>query len=130
MTWQQTWRMSVLSTVLAAAACLVFNEIYNQAFATNFSTIAGTTNIVASVLIGCTLMAIGYKLTITKGVKWLGWVNVVYGLLSFISIIGVLAFSLPLETESPELFPGLMIPMHFFPLLSFLIVQPFFKLSK
>jgi hypothetical protein len=35
--------------------------------------------------------------------------------------------SLPLDIEYPELFPGLVVPMHFFPAYAFLTIYPFFK---
>jgi hypothetical protein len=73
-------------------------------------------------------MASGYKLILAwKGENALGWINIIYSVLSFASIIGVIGYNLPLEIEFPEMFPGLVIPMHFFPILSFLTVYPFFK---
>lgn len=131
MTWKQTFSIGLLSTLLGSTACLVYAQIYTQAFGTDFSAIAGPANIIASVMIGCFLMALGYQAIMRwKGDKWLGWMNVIYCTFSYLSIIGVLGFNLPLETESPEMFPGLMIPMHFFPVLSFLTVLPFYKLQK
>jgi hypothetical protein len=34
---------------------------------------------------------------------------------------------LPLNIESPEMFPGLAIPMHFFSALFFFAVYPYFR---
>ena len=62
-----------------------------------------------------------------KGAKMIGWLNVLIAVLSFVSIIGVLGMVLPLDIESPEMFPGLAIPMHFFPALAFFAVKPFFE---
>ena len=56
--------------------------------------------------------------------------NLVIAVLSFASIISPISMSLPLDIESPELFPGLVVPMHFFPALAFFAISPFFKTQK
>ncbi|MFY7829537.1 MAG: hypothetical protein ACOVQ4_20560 [Flectobacillus sp.] len=105
-------------------------NIYNEALVVDFSKVAGISNIIAANTIGCLLMALGYMFIINwKGVKTIGWLNIVFSVLSFASIVGVMGFNLPLDTESPELFPGMIIPMHFFPILSILVIFPFFKLN-
>jgi hypothetical protein len=47
--------------------------------------------------------------------------------LSFASIIGAIGMTLPLDIDFPELFPGLVVPMHFFPALAYFAIAPFFK---
>lgn len=58
-----------------------------------------------------------------------GWLNVVIAILSFASIIGPIGMSLPLSIEYPELFPGLVVPMHFFPALAFMAIYPLFSIK-
>jgi hypothetical protein len=78
-------------------------------------------------MIGCILMALGYVIAARlKRPLLIPILNVLYCILSFASIIGVLSFKLPLDVEFPEMFPGLAVPMHFFPALSFLALVPFF----
>ncbi|MGB1319239.1 MAG: hypothetical protein ACPG5W_13565, partial [Flavobacteriales bacterium] len=55
-----------------------------------------------------------------------GWVNVAIVFVSFASILGPLSIALPLDVDFPELFPGLAIPMHFFPATIFFGLSPFF----
>tara|TARA_B100000614_G_C14443205_1_gene451119 strand:+ start:446 stop:688 length:243 start_codon:yes stop_codon:yes gene_type:complete len=62
-------------------------------------------------------------------VKLKGIVNVVIILFSFFSCLIPVSISLPLDVDFPELFPGLAIPMHFFPALIFFGVNPFFDKS-
>jgi hypothetical protein len=62
-----------------------------------------------------------------KGEKLFAWINLLICFFSFASIIGVLGMQLPLNIESPEMFPGLAIPMHFFPALFFFAVYPYFR---
>lgn len=130
MTWKQTFTMGIAGSLLSSLASLIYLNIYTEAFVVDFSKIAGTASIIASCIIGCLLLALGYKFAIQwKGTKTIPWLNIAFSILSFASIIGVLGFNLPLETESPELFPGMVIPMHFFPILSILTIFPFFKLN-
>lgn len=131
MSWGKLFALALLSSVLASAGCIIYSAIYKQAFYVDFSAVVGNSNMIAACSVGTILMTLGYKLGLAwKGAKVFGWLNVLYSLLSFASIAGVLGFNLPLEIEGPELFPGLVIPMHFFPVLAFFTILPFFKLNK
>jgi hypothetical protein len=128
MTIKQSALHTFSSAALASIACIIYNTIYSKAFDVNFSMVLNMGGIIGSCVFGCVLMATTYHIAIKwKGDKLLGWLNIVFALLSFVSIIGVLGFQLPISIESPEMFPGLAIPMHFFPLLGFLTIAPFFK---
>ncbi|MNE62419.1 hypothetical protein D3C87_152630 [compost metagenome] len=119
--------LGLTSGILSSVVCIAYNEIYSDAFRLDFSGILTTTGIVLSSILGCLLMSMGYVI-ISKLKKpvFIPWLNIVYCTLSFASIIGVLSYRLPLDMESPEMFTGLAIPMHFFPTLSFLALVPFF----
>ncbi|WP_426670465.1 hypothetical protein ACPPVU_04300 [Mucilaginibacter sp. McL0603] len=131
MNWKKELALSLASAFLSGLACVIYDQIYSRAFYVNFSKIINIRGIMVLSIIGCLLMSIGYILLIRwKGNKLIPWANVVYGVFSFASIVAVLSFKLPLDMESPELFPGLATPMHFFPVLSFLIVYPFFKINN
>lgn len=117
-----------VSSALSITACLIYNKVYSGSFYVDFSKVISPTSMIMTCFVGCTLMSLTYALII----RWrptlnLAWVNMVFAVLSFASIIMVLSFKLPLEIEFPELFPGLAIPMHFFPVLAFLSIVPFFK---
>lgn len=128
MIWKKFFELGLISSLLSTTACLIYAKIYSTAFYVNFGVIVGTTNMIAASAIGCFLMVIGYKLGIQwKGEKVIPWLNILYSIISFASITGVLGFNLPLDIESPEMFPGMVIPMHFFPVLSFLTIYPFFS---
>ena len=60
-------------------------------------------------------------------VKFKGIVNVAIVLFSFFSILLPITMNLPLDIDFPELFPGLAIPIHFFPALIFFGLTPFFN---
>ena len=117
-----------VSAALSITACLIYNKVYSGSFYVDFSKIISPTSVIMTCLVACTFMALGYMLvTRWKPLMNLGWLNILYTVLSFASIVMVLSFKLPLEIEFPELFPGLAIPMHFFPVLAFLAIVPFFK---
>jgi hypothetical protein len=130
MNWKQTFIMGVAGSLLSSLASIIYVNIYKEALAVDFSKIVGSSNIIAACTIACFLMAASYKLAIQwQGLKTIGWLNIAFSIISFASIAGVLGFNLPLDTESPELFPGMVIPMHFFPIVSLLTIFPFFKLK-
>ena len=120
----------LISALLAIVASLSYNLIYSSAFELNFGSVLTIGGIIGSTLIGCTLMGMGYYVGYKwKGEKSIPWINILISVLSFASIVGVLGIQLPLTMESPEMFPGLAIPMHFFPALSFFAISPFFKIK-
>ncbi|MCU0436585.1 MAG: hypothetical protein MUC49_01640 [Raineya sp.] len=131
MSWKQTFIMGIVGSLLSSLAGIIYLNIYKESLVVDFSKIVGISNIIAASTVGCLLMAVSYKLAIQwKGIKTIGWLNIAFSIISFASIVGVLGFNLPLDTESPELFPGMVIPMHFFPILSILSILPFFKLNN
>ena len=119
---------AVASALFAGMACIIYNSIYNTAMYLSFAKVINIGGMLGACIFASVLMALGYYL----GFKWksekaLPWINIIIVIVSFASIIGVLGFTLPLDVESPEMFPGLAIPMHFFPALAFLALAPFFK---
>jgi hypothetical protein len=116
---------------LASALSILYFQLYQSALDTAFDKIINPGAIIGSSVFGCVLIAIGtmflhkFKLEKFKGIY-----NLVVVVLSFASIIGPLSISLPLNIEAPELFPGLAIPMHFFPALVYFAIEPFFGKRK
>lgn len=129
MNWKQTFILGISGSLLSSLASIIYWIIYKEAMVVDFSMIVGVPNIIAACCMGCFLMAIGYKWALQwKGAQITGWIHSAYCVFSFATISGVFGFNMPLDTESPELFPGMIVPMHFFPVLSMLTIFPFFKL--
>jgi len=121
----------VLSSVLASIAGVIYFEIYQYLMLSEFNAIVNWGSIVGASTLGCLLMMLGYWiLTKFKLLKLMGWMNVLIAILSFASIIGAIDIALPLDIDYPELFPGLVVPMHFFPAMSFFGLAPFFIRMK
>ncbi|MFK8165715.1 MAG: hypothetical protein AB8H12_24920 [Lewinella sp.] len=121
----------IVAGILSGIAGIIYLNIYQEALGVDYGVIINIGSIVGSSIIGCMLMALGYAGLIKfKKEKLRGWLNILIAVLSFASIIGPIGMSLPLDIEFPELFPGLVVPMHFFPALAFLTIHPFFSTNN
>jgi MFS family permease len=125
--FKKAFLLGLLSGVLAGIASLIYERIYRSSLGADFSTTAAATAIMASSILGGILAAVGYWLA-DKFLKSNGEIvfNFVFTILSFATILAPLATRLPLDVESPELFPGLAVPMHFFPALAWYTLKPLF----
>lgn len=117
--------------ILASVAGVIFLKIYVELYFVDFSAVIDEVAIVFSSIIGCVLMGVGYIiLDKVKKPNLYGVLNILIMVLSFLSIVPVMAMTLPLEVDFPEMFPGMVVPMHFFPALAFFGLAPFFKKTK
>ena len=113
---------------LAALASVIYFNLYQATLGAAFDSIINLGSIIGASMIGCMFMTIGeYLLIKFKKERFRGFLNLLIITLSFVSMISPIGMSLPLEIEAPELFPGLVIPMHFFPALAFFAIAPFFN---
>jgi hypothetical protein len=119
--------LGLVSGVLAAVAALIYQKIYINSLGADFSTVVKPANIVIVCILAGLLASTGYGL-LTKWLPRAGEIifNFVLAILTFASILGPFATKLPLEIEMPELFPGLTVPMHFFPALAWFTLKPLF----
>lgn len=117
----------IIAGFLTGIAGIVYQTIYQEMYFVDYTAVVNTGAIMSASMIGCVLMAVGYyALYKTQKLNLKGWINALYMLLSFASIIPAMGMSLPLDVEFPELFPGLVVPMHFFPAAVFFGLDPFF----
>ena len=117
----------IIAGILTALAGIAYQRVYEDALFLDFSTVINPGSVAGASIFGCMLMAIGYELLERfKKSNLKGWLNVLITVLSFLSILGPFSMSLPLDIEFPEMFPGLAIPMHFFPAMIFFGLIPFF----
>lgn len=118
----------LVAGILAGIAGIIYLNIYNGAFGVDYNEMINIGAIMGSSLLGCMLMTLGYAaLAKFEKENLKGWLNILITVLSFASIIGPIGMSLPIDIEYPELFPGLVVPMHFFPALVFFSIYPFFN---
>lgn len=121
----------VVAGILAAIASLTYHYLYQSTLGADFDAVLSKVAIISSSLIGCLLIAAGYLILFKfNKEKFNGILNIIIVILSFASIFGPILMTLPLDIEAPELFPGLVIPMHFFPALAYFAIEPFFRPTK
>lgn len=125
---KKTFTHGIVAGIFASVASLIYFNLYQSTLDSAFDKIINIGSIVGSSIFGCVLMTIGYfLLSKFKKENLKGILNIVIAILSFASIIAPISMSLPLDIEAPELFPGLVVPMHFFPAMTFFAIEPFFR---
>jgi hypothetical protein len=119
---------SIVAGILAAIAANIYNRIYFFATEVDYSNIINPVSIFGLNLAVSLLAGMAYWLLMTL-FKTKGKVifNLVYSMGSFACLIIPISMTLPLSTPFPELFPGLAVPMVFFPVLAWMTIDPFFK---
>jgi hypothetical protein len=118
----------LVSGILASLAAIIYLRIYFFVTLADFSSILGIPRIVSFNILYC-LMAAFLNWFLVIWMKKRGEIvfNFLFSILSFALIIVPISISLPLEIEFPELFPGLAIPIIFFPAIAWYTIVPFFR---
>ncbi|MEO6549396.1 MAG: hypothetical protein ABIN94_15445 [Ferruginibacter sp.] len=116
-----------VSGILAGVASIIYQKVYAASLGVDFANIAKPQNIIIASLVTGLIAGTGYWL-LTKWLKTKGEVifNFLFTILSFASIAGAFGAKLPFDVDMPELFPGLVVPMHFFPALAWFTLKPTF----
>ncbi|MBS1600350.1 MAG: hypothetical protein JST75_19130 [Bacteroidetes bacterium] len=118
----------LIAGVLSAIVSVIYYRVHYFAFEVDFSKLVNVAGLLGINLLSCMIAATGYWL-FKKWFKDKGEIifNLSFSILSFASIVIPLAAKLPLDIQNPELFPGLTVPMHFFPALAWFTIAPLFK---
>lgn len=118
---------SLVAGILAAIAANIYNQIYFFATEIDYSKIVNVASLISLNLIISFIAGLLYWL-LSVLFKTRGAIifNFVYSVGSFACVIIPIAMTLPLSTPSPELFPGLTVPMVFFPVIAWMTIDPLF----
>ena len=131
--FKKTLFLGVTAGLLSGLACTVYAEVFSWANAgmLDFSSVVTTPMYFGACIFVCVLAGIGYWLA-DKLFKSKGQIvfNFLFTIISFGTIIMPFAATLPLDLEFPEMFPGLVVPMHFFPAIVWFTIQPLFIKAK
>ncbi|MEI9917657.1 MAG: hypothetical protein WDO14_02520 [Bacteroidota bacterium] len=119
---------SLVAGILAAIAASIYNQIYFFATQVDFSSVVNVVSLIAvnifvSFFAGILYSVIEYLFKAKGPVIF----NFVYSVGSFAGVMIPIAYTLPLTVQFPELFPGLAVPMVFFPVISWMTIDPLFK---
>lgn len=121
----------MISGIMAAAAAIIYSRIHFFATEADFSGIINFGTMLSLSIIACLVFSIAYyffiKILKNKGIIIF---HILLSILSFAAIIVPISISLPLTVSNPELFPGLAVPMIFFPALAWYTFKPVFKFEE
>jgi len=119
---------SLVAGILAAIAANIYDRIYFFATQIDYSNIINPVSLIGFNLAVSLIAGLLYWL-LTSLFKSKGPIifNFVYSVGSFACVIIPISITLPLSTQFPELFPGLTVPMVFFPVIAWMTIDPLFK---
>ena len=118
----------LVSGILAALAAVIYNSIYHFATEADYSKVLSIPKIIAfSILAGMLATVLNYSLTRFLKKKGETIFNFLFSILSFAAVMIPISITLPLQVPFPELFPGLAVPMVFFPAMAWYTVNPLFS---
>lgn len=119
------------SGIMAALAAIIYSRIHFFATQTDFSAIVNPGTMISLNLIVCLIISIAYYFFIRIMNRKRDIVfNILISILSFAAVIIPISISLPLSVRNPELFPGLAVPMIFFPALAWFTFKPLFSADQ
>ena len=121
----------LIAGILAALAANIYYRIYYFATEADFSKILGVVRMISLNMMICLLAAFLNWLFVTL-MKRRGELvfNFFFSITSFALVIVPISITLPLDIEFPELFPGLAVPMVFFPALAWYTLVPIFRKAQ
>jgi predicted membrane channel-forming protein YqfA (hemolysin III family) len=128
---KNTFLHGTVAGISAGLAAFVYNYAYSVALLVDFSKVINPVAIFGSSIFGCVLASGGYHFFS----KWVRsntdvWFNTIFLGLTFASFVSPFAANLPTDIETPELFAGLTVPMHIFPVLFWLATKPLFNKTQ
>ena len=119
---------AILASLLAFIAAVIYRRIYFFATETDFSKFLSLLKLASlSILISMLVAFLYYGLSRFMGSRTEVVFNFLFSMLTFASVIIPISITLPLNVPSPELFPGLGVPMVFFPAMAWDTLNPLFK---
>ena len=117
--------------MLAAIVGIIYNRIYFFATEADFSKVLNIGSITGISVMVCMLATFIY-FGLATWLKKTGEIvfNFLFSIISFACVMIPISISLPLSIKTPELFPGLAVPMVFFPALAWYTLKPLFTNSN
>ncbi len=129
--YKRIFFQSITAGILAAIAANIYNRIYFFATEADFSKILNAWSMTGINILVCVVAGLVYWGLI----KWLrkkGEIvfNFLFSIVSFAAVMVPISITLPLKIQFPELFPGLAVPMVFFPAMAWYTLKPLFAQAK
>jgi hypothetical protein len=124
------WGIS--AAILSGSICMFYNRMHQEASATDYTEVLNVYGMYGASMIGCVLAALGYWILTLISSKWVDIIhNSIFLAISMASFYPVFSFTFPEGSElDPALFLSLAAPMHFVPMLAWLMLKPLFEHNK
>jgi hypothetical protein len=117
----------ITSGIMAALAAIIYSRIHYFATEADFSGVINFGTMFSLSLIACLIISSAYFLILSFWKKnGIIVFHLLLSILSFAAVVIPISISLPLTIKNPELFPGLAVPMIFFPALAWFTIKPIF----
>jgi hypothetical protein len=122
---------AVLASAIALAAAVIYRRIYFFATEADFSKVLDVSRMAGLSIFFCLLAGL-LKFGLIRWLKNRGEIvfNFLFSILSFAAVIIPISKTLPLSVQFPELFPGLGVPMVFFPAMAWYTLSPLFEVKR
>ena len=118
----------IIAGILASIAGIIYSHVYFFSNEADFSSIVNVYSVIGLNIAACVVIAFLHAASLKWIKKFAELVfNLALSILSFALIVIPLSITLPLNVQFPELFPGLVIPMLFFPSMAWFTINPFFS---
>jgi len=127
MMFKRKFLQGILASILSAVAGIIYQHIYYFANEVDFSKVFSTARIVGFSVLVC-MLAVFLNHILGRIFKKRGEIifNFLFSILSFACVMIPISITLPLNVQFPELFPGLAVPMVFFPVIAWFTINPLF----
>jgi hypothetical protein len=125
--FKRKFLQGILASILSAVTGIIYQHIYYFANEVDFSKVLGISKIVSFSVLAC-MLAVFLNYILNRLFKERAEIifNFLFSITSFVCVMIPISITLPLNVQFPELFPGLAVPMVFFPVISWFTINPLF----
>ncbi len=125
--FKRKFLQGILASILSAVAGIIYQHIYYFANEIDFSKVLGIARIAGFSVLAC-MLAVFLNYILRRSFKERGEIifNFLFSIISFVFVMIPISITLPLNVQFPELFPGLAVPMVFFPVMAWFTINPLF----
>jgi hypothetical protein len=125
--FKRKFLQGILASILSVVAGIIYQHIYYFANEVDFSKVLSIAKVIGFSVLTC-MLAVFLNYILRRSFKERGEIifNFLFSIISFVCVMIPISITLPLNVQFPELFPGLAVPMVFFPVIAWFTINPLF----